>query len=198
MRAGWRVPAGLIGLSALPLVVGAVRLGELAGQRDAGTLPLMLHIVGAMVFSLLGALQVASGVRRRWPGWHRVAGRMAVPGGLLAGGTGVWLGVVHAHGDGDGGLLGGFRVVFGGGMLVFLLLGFVAIRRREVARHRAWMMRGYAIALGAGTQAVLLSAYVAIAGTPAGVPRALVMGAAWVINLVVAELVIRGQRRLVS
>ncbi len=192
------MPAGLIGLSALPLVVGGVRLGELAGQRDADTLPLVLHIVGAMVFSLLGALQVASGVRRRWPGWHRVAGRVAVPGGLLAGGAGVWLGVAHAQGDGDGGLLGGFRVVFGGGMLVFLVLGFIAIRRRDLRRHRAWMMRGYAVGVGAGTQALLLIPYVAIAGNPVGVPRALVMGGAWVLNLVVAELAIRGQRRLVS
>jgi hypothetical protein len=52
-------------------------------------------------------------------------------------------------------------------------------------------MRGYAIGLGAGTQALTLAAGELIAGPPNELSRALLMGAAWVINLAVAEWIIR-------
>ncbi len=37
-------------------------------------------------------------------------------------------------------------------MMVSILLGLAAILRRDIARHQVWMMRGYAIAIAAGTQ----------------------------------------------
>jgi hypothetical protein len=53
------------------------------------------------------------------------------------------------------------------------------------------MMRGYAIGLGAGTQALTLLAGELIAGPPSELSRALLMSAGWVINLAVAEWAIR-------
>ena len=78
-------------------------------------------------------------------------------------------------------------------MVISIVLGFTAIRRRDVRGHRAWMMRGYALGLGAGTQALTLLAGELIAGPPSELSRALLMGAAWVINLAVAEWIIRKQ-----
>ena len=72
-----------------------------------------------------------------------------------------------------------------------IVLGYTAIRRGDVTRHRAWMMRGYAIGLGAGTQTLTLMAGELIAGPPSEFSRALLMGAAWVINLAVAEWILR-------
>ena len=46
---------------------------------------------------------------------------------------------------GDGELLTGMRLVFGSAMVASIVLGFAAVRRRDIARHRAWMIRGYAI-----------------------------------------------------
>ena len=83
------------------------------------------------------------------------------------------------------------RLLFGTAMLVSIVLGFTAIRRRGVARHRAWMMRAYAIGLGAGTQVLTLLAGELIASPPSELSRALLMGAGWVINLAVAEWAIR-------
>ena len=45
------------------------------------------------------------------------------------------------------------RLVVASAMAVCVVLGFAAIRRRDIAAHRAWMIRAYALALGAGTQA---------------------------------------------
>ncbi|MDX1522618.1 MAG: DUF2306 domain-containing protein, partial [Anaerolineae bacterium] len=56
---------------------------------------------------------------------------------------------------------------------------------------RAWMMRAYAIGLGAGMQVLTLLVGELIVGPPGEFSRALLMGAAWVINLAVAEWVIR-------
>jgi len=56
---------------------------------------------------------------------------------------------------------------------------------------RAWMLRGYAIGLGAGTQVLTLLAGELILGPPSELSRALLMGAGWVINLAVAEWIIR-------
>jgi hypothetical protein len=76
-------------------------------------------------------------------------------------------------------------------MVVTMVLGFAAIRRRDVRRHRAWMIRGYALGLGAGTQVLTLAAGEMIAGPPGEIGRALLHGAAWAINLAVAEWAIR-------
>ena len=72
-----------------------------------------------------------------------------------------------------------------------LVLGFGAIRRGDVRGHRGWMMRGYAIGLGAGTQVLTLAAGEMISGPPSELSRALLMGAGWAINLSVAEWMIR-------
>jgi hypothetical protein len=65
-----------------------------------------------------------------------------------------------------------------------------------VARHRAWITRGYAIGLGAATQFVLhLVLWLLFGAKPQGVGKALVMGAGWALNLVVAELSVRARPR---
>jgi hypothetical protein len=73
-----------------------------------------------------------------------------------------------------------------------IVLGFAAVRRREIARHRAWMIRAYAIAiaLAAGTQAFT----VGVGGAPFGdgvLAHDLSIASAWLINLAVAEWAVR-------
>ena len=71
-----------------------------------------------------------------------------------------------------------------------IVLGLAAIRNRDIARHRAWMTRAYALGLGAGSQTLTVGFGQVLFGS--GVVRTdLMMGARWVINLAVAELFIR-------
>jgi hypothetical protein len=91
---------------------------------------------------------------------------------------------------GTGDLLYVLRLVFGSVMASCLLLGFAAVRRRDITAHRAWMTRAYAIGLAAGTQAFTEGIGGAVFGT--GELRGdLAKGAGWVINLAVAEWAIR-------
>jgi hypothetical protein len=203
-RRVWLAPAALILLSAIPVAAGAFRIDQLASGAPvtpdnarfvAMPLPVVVHIIGASVFCLLGAFQFVPGFRRRRRGWHRAAGRLLVPCGLAAALAGLWMTLFYPHPASDDGLLTGFRLAFGSAMALSIVLGFAAILRRDVAGHRAWMMRGYAIGLGAGTQVLTaLPWIVAFGKAPGGLPRALLMGAGWAINLAVAEWIIR--RRL--
>jgi uncharacterized membrane protein len=199
-KAGWTLPAALLVLSAVPLAAGAFRLTELAVGAEitpanarffASPLPVVLHIVSASVYAVLGAFQFAPGFRRRRPGWHRAAGRLLVPCGLLVGLSALWMTLFYPRPDGVGELLHALRLLFGSAMVASIVFGFVAIRRGDVRRHRAWMMRGYAIGLGAGTQVLTHLAGILIFGPPSEFSGALLMGAGWVINLAVAEWAIR-------
>lgn len=78
------------------------------------------------------------------------------------------------------------RVALGLAMVVTIVLGFTAARRRDFARHRAWLIRSYAIGLVAGTQVFTLGFGAVIFGT-GDLTTALLLGAAWAINLAVAE-----------
>lgn len=198
--AGWLVPTALILLSFIPLIFGALRLIELAGgpalrpvdaRFVASPLPVMVHIVSVSVYAVLGAFQFASGVRRRWPGWHRAAGRLVVFCGLLVGLSALWMTLFYPRPEGSGVLLFALRLVFGSGMLMSIVLGSTAIRRGDVHQHRAWMMRGYAVALGAGTQVLTGLVGKWLLGPSGELSNTLLMGAGWGINLAVVEWVIR-------
>jgi len=200
-RADWLVPTGLIVLTAIPSLAGTIRLVGLAGGAEitpdnarffAVPLPVVIHILGALPFCILGAFQFAPGFRRRWPRWHRLAGRLWVLCGLTAGLSGLWM--TQFYPLLQTGLLYSFRMLFGSAMVLSLVLGLVAILRRDIAKHRAWMMRGYAIGQGAGTQALTSLIWVLIFSTPNQQTHEWLMGASWVINLVVAEWIIRRKR----
>jgi hypothetical protein len=194
--AEWLVIAALLVLSFIPVASGTFRLNQLTGGAAitpanarffASPLPVVVHIVSSSLFAILGAFQFSIGFRRRWPRWHRVAGRLLVLSGLLVGLSGLWMTLFYPRPVGDGDLLSALRLLFGSAMIISIVLSFTAIRRRDVRGHRAWMMRGYAIGLGAGTQALVLMVGEMIAGKPNEFSRALLMGLAWVINLVVAS-----------
>jgi hypothetical protein len=203
-RSDWLVPAALIALSLVPAIAGTVRLAQLAGGADitaenarffASPVPVVLHIPAVIVYCVLGAFQFAPGFRRRRRGWHRAAGRILAPCGLLAALSGLWMAHFYPWPAGDGEVVYMERVVFGSAMVVFIVLALLAVRRRDYSSHGAWMMRGYAIGLGAGTQVLThLPWLVLVGGKPGELPRAVMMGAGWVINVVVAEWIIRRGR----
>ena len=193
------MPFALIALVAVPAVAGALRLVELAGGPQgipadprfaASPAPLVVHIVSAVLYAVLGAFQFSATLRRRRPRWHRLVGRALVALGLAVALSALWMTLFYARHPGTGELAYVFRLAFGSGMAVSIVLGFAAIRRGEVARHRAWMTRAYALALGAGTQAFTQGIGAALFG-PGELVRDLMLGAGWVINLGVAEYVIR-------
>jgi uncharacterized membrane protein len=198
-RAGWWIAPSLLALAAIPVLGGTGRMVELLGGPEVlptdarfatSPVPLVVHIVAAVVYALLGAFQFSARLRRRHPGWHHRTGRLLVALGLAVAISGLWMTLFYAQKEGTGDLLYVFRLLASSGMGASIVLGLVAIRRRDIPRHRAWMTRAYALALGAGTQAFTVGFGEALFG--AGIVRTdLMMGAAWIINLAVAEWFIR-------
>jgi hypothetical protein len=93
-------PVGLIVLSLIPVLAGAFRLSELMGGPEitannarfvASPIPVTVHIVSVTLYSLLGALQFVPSLRRGRSSWHRIAGRMLVPAGVLVAVSGLWM-----------------------------------------------------------------------------------------------------------
>jgi hypothetical protein len=93
--------------------------------------------------------------------------------------------------DGASKLLYGLRLFFGSGMVLSITIGFISIRQRDVNQHQAWMTRAYAIGMGAATQVLTGMVGAMIFGKPNEFENALLMGAAWVTNLAIAEWSIR-------
>ena len=198
--AAWLVPTALIMLVVIPLAAGAFRLTQLAGGAAitpenarffASPLPVVLHIVSVSLYSVLGAFQFVPSFRKRRRSWHRIVGRILIPCGLVAALSGLWMTQFYPWPKGDGEILYGLRLLFGSAMLLSILLGVAAIWRRDFVRHGDWMLRGYAIGMGAGTQVLTGLFGALIFGEPGELPRAMLMGAGWVINLAVAEWIIR-------
>jgi len=194
---GW-VPYPLIALIVVPAIAGLLRLVELAGgphmlpanpRITASPIPVIVHIVCAVLYAVLGAFQFSNGLRRRRPNWHRVTGRLVVGLGLAVAFSALWMTAFYPRIPG-GALATVFRLGFGTGMAASIILGFIAIRRRDMARHRAWMARAYALALGAGTQVLTLGIGKAIFGD-SELTTALMLGAGWGINVAVVEYIIR-------
>ena len=194
------IPALLILLSLVPVVGGTARLAELAfgaqvtvanARFFAMPLPVVLHIVSVIPFSILGAFQFAPALRRHHLVWHRAAGRVLVVLAIVTAFTGLWMAHFYPWPEGDGQILYLLRMVFGSAMAIVVALAIDAIRRRDFAAHGAWMIRAYAIAMGAGTQVLTHIPYFLLVGRPGELSRTVLMGAGWVINIVVAEWIIR-------
>lgn len=197
----WLVPAALLLFTTIPLVAGGLRLVELAGgpqvlptnpRIENLPAPLVVHVVGAVVYVVLGAFQFPRRLRRHRT-WHRRAGRVAVVAGLLVAASGLTMTVVYT--DAPGGLvLWTVRFVVSALMGGALVLGFSAIRRRDITAHRAWMVRAYALGLGASSQTVTQGIGEGIFGT-SDISTGLSISAGWVVNAAVAELLIRHKPR---
>jgi len=97
-KSEWFIPSGLVGLSFFPVLAGTFRLVQLGSGSGitpenarffVTPWPFVLHIISVTIYCVLGAFQFAPGFRRRKPAWHRMAGRIVVPCGLVAALTGL-------------------------------------------------------------------------------------------------------------
>jgi len=201
----WLPIVGLLFLGLVPAIGGVVRLSGLAAggaitadnaRFFAAPLPVVLHIVGALFYSLVGAFQFSPTIRRRHPAWHRRTGRALGGAGLVVALSGLWMNQFYLLPPHDGALLYAFRLAFGMLMALSLVLGVMAARNRDFLSHSAWMLRAYAIGLGAGTQVFThLPWFILVGPEPPEGPRAVMMGAGWIINLAFAEWLIRRRGR---
>ncbi len=78
-------------------------------------------------------------------------------------------------------------------MIGYILLGLVAVLKKRIVQHRAWMIRAYALGQGAGTQVLITIPWLLTVGEPTGLTRDILMTVAWVLNIIVAERAINNR-----
>ncbi|MFZ1612550.1 MAG: DUF2306 domain-containing protein [Holophaga sp.] len=205
-KSEWLIPTGLITLSFIPVLAGTFRLIQLGGGAEitqenarffANPIPAVMHIISATIYCVLGAIQFAPRFRSRKPNWHRIAGIVVVFCGLIAALTGLWMAQFYPRPQFDGTVLYAIRMLVGSAMVLFIYLGMASIWRRDIQSHEAWMMRAFALGLGAGTQALTHLPWFLFPGIRGELTRAILMGAGWAINLALVEWILLREREKV-
>src|SRR5690606_9843127 len=116
------------------------------------------HVFAAAVALTLGPFQFSTSLRARYPAFHRWSGRLYLGVGVLVGGLAGLYMAAHAFGGLPARL--GFACL-ALGWLYTGLRGYRAIRARDVADHRRWMVRNFALTFAAVTLRLWLPASVA-------------------------------------
>jgi uncharacterized membrane protein len=123
-----------------------------AAALDAGfarhRLLTLVHIIPGMLFMVLGPLQFVRRLRSGWPRVHRWTGRVVIASGMIIGGTALVMSPQMAIGGvSETAATTLFAIVF----LFALVKAFLYIRRGQVALHREWMIRAFAVGLAVAT-----------------------------------------------
>jgi len=149
-----------------------------------------LHFLGSGTALLVGGFQFSSRLRRGWPAAHRWTGRVYLLACLVGGIGGLGLATIS---------FGGAPTHVGFAMLGVLWLvsgaqAYLAIRRGDVAAHRRWMIRSFALTFAAVTLRIELGLLTGVLGWPFPDAYVTVAWLCWVPNLVVAEWLLVGAR----
>lgn len=186
-------------------VIGATRGGFFPGPESFESLyvrhPVLTvaHVAPGILFTILGPLQFVPAMRRRWLTFHRWSGRIFLASSGLIAYSALRLVFTRSFG---GPLETSATVVFTGVFVFSLGMAFRHVLRREIASHREWMIRGFAVGLGIATIRPVVVVPSLVTGVDELAP--LLGPAFWIafsLHLTVAETWIRwtrpaGQRRV--
>jgi uncharacterized membrane protein len=108
----------------------------------------LLHILPGGLFLVLATMQFMPSIRQKHLQFHRWMGRVLVICGLIIGVTALVMSYkMNIGGPNETAATTLFAIVF----LICLIKAYRHIRRKEVERHREWMIRAYGVALGVAT-----------------------------------------------
>lgn len=191
------LPILLLFLTAIPVLMAAARVVQVpmgalpddALKYTATPASLFLHATGGVLFGLLGPLQFGRSLTHRFGRFHRVSGRAFVISGALLALSGLRL--VWAFPGTSTPVLDVARIAASAGLGLTLWWGVRAAQRKNIPSHRAWMIRAYALGMGAATIAFIMFPIYFITGeAPTGLLSDLLFVGSWVINIAIAEWVI--------
>ncbi len=135
------------------------KFGEFDHSFRLYTLLTFFHIIPGALFIILAPLQFIPKIRSKYLWFHRLSGRILVVLGLIIGITAFIMTFMMAIGGANEmAATATFAVIF----LFSLIKGFYHIRRREVALHREWMIRMFAIAFAIATVRPIIGMFFAL------------------------------------
>ena len=188
--------SGLVAAYALAYVVLGERVypEELADSFRARPWGIYAHALFATVGLALGPWQFRRNLTARRPGRHRLLGKVYLLSALMVGVTGVYM-AAYAYGGAPTRL--GFGAM-GAALLAATGLAYARIRALDVAAHREWMVRSFAVMFAGVTFRLWVPTLTAAYGGDFEPAYRLASWLCWVPNLLAAEWYVRATRARAS
>jgi len=144
-----------------PQYFGGSRLNP-AAALDTGfarhMLLTLIHILPGGLFLALTPLQFSRTFRQKHLQLHRWSGRVLVVCGLIIGTSALIMSYkMNIGGPNETAATTLYAIVF----LICLTKAYLFIRRKQVARHREWMIRAYGVGLGVATTRPIVGTFFA-------------------------------------
>lgn len=179
----------------LTAVIDVVQFPASSYPKDAAHLAVapvswFLHALTGVAFGIAGPMNFFLALRRRFGRLHRVTGRVFAVSGLFLGLTAfsLLLSVEPQRTP----VVDITRAVFGLALILAIGKAIVAIRRRDIQSHRAWVIRAFAFGMGLGTVALMFfPIYLVTGAPPKGLASDILFAVSWSLNVSIAELIIR-------
>ena len=167
------------------LPLGALVHPEMRATFEAERVAIYAHIFASAVALAIGPVQFSTRIRRRYQTVHRWLGRTYLGVGVVVGGLAGLFVAFNAFGGVPARL--GFACL----AVAWLYTGlraYRAIRAGDIATHRRWMIRNFALTFAAVTLRIWLPSSMAL-GIDATLAYQVIAWLCWVPNVVVAEIV---------
>jgi hypothetical protein len=151
---------------------------------------LFSHAFGGLLFALIGPLQFTGALKNRFGKLHRISGRIFVVTGFMLALSALRLLIEFPNSSTW--VLIAARGLAAFGLMGCLTISMFAILKRNFNNHRNWMIRAYAIGMGAATISFIqLPIFIIRGRAMEGYFGDSLFVLSWVINLTLAEWVIR-------
>lgn len=149
------------------------------------------HMVTGILLLVLAPFQFNRELRNRHRRLHRWTGRFILVLVLLSSASAIFFGVLD---PGAPALERPSIAIFSAFFLIAATRAFTAIRVRDIARHREWMIRMIAIAVGIGTVRIVSFPVVLLHGGAGDTNLLISMWIGWLLSIGAAEVWIRHTR----
>ncbi len=189
-------------LTAIPILTGLIDVLLIpsgayppeSAHLGAAPVSWFAHALAGVVFGLTGPVQFVRAVRNRFGLLHRVLGVAFVLSGAILGLSA--LSLLAQVTPQRTAVVDVARGLFGLALLFALTKAMVAIRSREILRHRAWVIRAYAVGMGlAAVSLVFFPIFLVTGRAPTGLASDVLFVASWLLSIAIGELVIRSLSR---
>ena len=149
-----------------------------------------MHVMAGAAFGLIGPLQFSRALKNRFAMVHRVLGHLFVAAGAAISLS--TLALLWRFPAAYSPAISGGRLVFGTALGLALARAMRAVFRRDYTRHRNWMIRAYAIGIGATVvSTVFFPIYVITGAPPQGMVADAVFLGSWSACIAFAEILVR-------
>ena len=194
--------AVLLFLGLAAITSGIMRMGMLGDSMSTGQLPTeiidlryalhpylsALHVIPGIIFVLSGPLQFIPLIRRKAPWLHRWFGRIFIVSGVIAAVSSILMCLIFPAYGGIWTTLA--SLTFGSAMMFTLFKGYRAIMHRDISRHRAWMIRSFAIGLSVSTIRLFFVLQDILLGSDLDASFASSFWTGFIVNMLVAEVIL--------